>query len=527
MYSAAVMSRGNDNYEHCWLPISLRTRRRRVSFASGFAEETKMKLYTRIAIALTVLLAFTALAGAQSWTPLNNQPGASVGVMLQLRDGRVLVHEEQAGDSTAWHVLTPDATGSYINGTWSSGGHLPSNYSPWFFGSQVLLDGQTVVVEGGEYNFGSQVWTTLGARLTYSGSSFAWVANRPPSGWSQIGDAQSVILFDGRYMQASCCSPQTGSAFYTGPNTWSPSGNIVGFSNDEGAYTLLPSGKVLMVDAWSTVCSSSFSSELFDPTTDTWSCGPNTTAQLWDNSGHELGSANLTHTGKVFQVGGTNNTSVYDPVANSWSAGPTPPHGLTGYDSPGALEPNGKVLVMLGPPAFGSGCQMMEYSPSSNSLANTANPTNCPSDPSFVGHLFTLPTGQVMFTDLSGLVEVYTPATGVDANAKPTILASSTNLTHGTSNNILYGKQLNGIAQVNAYGDDYQGDINFPLVKLTNTSTGKVYFCLTHNESTHSIAPGVIMFTHFDIPSTMPPGVYNLQSIAGGISSNAIKVTVH
>ena len=37
-----------------------------------------MKLYTRIAIALTVLLAFTALAGAQSWTPLNNQPGANV-----------------------------------------------------------------------------------------------------------------------------------------------------------------------------------------------------------------------------------------------------------------------------------------------------------------------------------------------------------------------------------------------------------------------------------------------------------------
>jgi hypothetical protein len=371
------------------------------------------------------------------------------------------------------------------------------------------------------------VWTNLGARLTYSGSSFTWVSNSPPSGWSEIGDAQSVILADGRYMQASCCSPQTGSAFYTGPNTWSANGNIVGFANDEGGYTLLPSGKVLMVDAWSTVCSTSRSSELFDPTTNSWSCGPNTTAQLWDNAGHELGSANLMHTGRVFQVGATNATSVYDPVANSWSAGPTPPNGLTGYDSPGSLEPNGKVLVMLGPSGFGSGCQMMEYTPASNTLANTANPANCPADPSFVGHLFTLPTGQVMFSDFSGFVEVYTPAGGVDANAVPTILAASTNLTHGTTNNLLYGKQLNGLAQVNAYGDDYQGDVDFPLVTLTNLSTGHVYWCLTHNESTHSIAPNTVMYTHFDIPSTVPTGTYSLKSIAGGITSNAVIVSVH
>src|SRR5450432_1749230 len=125
-----------------------------------------MKQFGRLAIAITVLLALAGLASAQTWTPLNNQPGVNVGPMLQLRDGRILVHEEQAGNARAWHVLTPDATGSYVNGTWSSGGLLPSNYSPFYFGSQVLLDGQTVVIEGGEYNFGSAVWTNLGARAT-------------------------------------------------------------------------------------------------------------------------------------------------------------------------------------------------------------------------------------------------------------------------------------------------------------------------------------------------------------------------
>ncbi len=220
------------------------------------------------------------------------------------------------------------------------------------------------------------MWTTLGARLTYSGNTFTWVNNSPPPSWANIGDAQSVILADGRYMQANCCSRQ--SAIYLGPNSWGPDILIAGVDNDEGGYTLLPNGKVLMVDAWATACSANFSSERFDPTSNTWSCGPNTTAQLWDFSGHELGAAVLTRSGKVIAMGATNASSVYNSATNSWSAGPTPPNQLTGYDSPAALEPNGKVLEMLGPTGFGSGCQMMEYDPVSNSLANTANPSTLP-----------------------------------------------------------------------------------------------------------------------------------------------------
>lgn len=484
-----------------------------------------MKLHTRMAIATMVVLALTAFAGAQSWTPLNNQPPAAVGVMLQLRDGRILV-DGGFGGSDSWYVLTPDATGSYVNGTWSSGGSTTAlGYGPDYFGSQVLLDGKTVVIEGGEYNFGSAVWTTQGAILTYSGGSFNWVSNAPPPGWGTIGDAQSLILADGRYMQANCCSTQ--SAFYNGPNSWTANGNLAGVDNDEAAYTLLPSGKVLLVDAWSTACSSFQSSELFDPTSNTWSCGPNTPFQMWDNAGHELGPAILMHNGKVFQVGATNTTAVYDPVTNTWAAGPTPPNQLTGYDSPGSLEPNGKVLEMMGPSGFASGCQFLEYNPASNTLSNTVNPTNCPGDPSFIGHLMMLPSGQIMFTDFSGLVEVFTPGGGVDPVAKPTILAASTNLKAGSSNNILYGKQLNGIGQNNAYGDDYQGDTDYPLVRLTNTSTGNVYWALTHNESTHSIKPGTVMYTKFDIPASVPAGKYQLNSIANGIASNTIVVAVH
>lgn len=489
-----------------------------------------MKAFAKTVIALTVLLALAGVAGAQSpWTFLNNQPPIASGVMLQLRDGRILVNDTSGN----WEVLTPDATGSYVNGTWSSAGSTAAfNYGPLYYGSQVLMDGQTVVVEGGEYNFGSAVWTNQGARLTYSGASFTWVPNAPPAGWGNIGDAQSVILADGRYMQATCCfGIGAESAFYTGPNTWSPSGNVV-YYNDEGGYTLLPSGKVLMVDAWSTPCSSFGSSELFDPTSNTWSCGATTPVQLWDSGGHELGPNVLMHNGKTFQMGATNATAIYNPVTNSWVAGPTPAGGLTGYDAPASIEPSGKVLEMVAPPGFAAGCQFMEYDPTSNTLSNTANPTDCPGDPSYYGHLMVLPTGQIMFTDFGGPVEVYNASGSPDPVAKPTILAASTSLKAGSVNNLLYGKQLNGLGQNNAYGDDYQGDTNFPLVRLTcagggNCTVGNVYFALTHNESTHSIAPGTIMYTKFDIPASVPVGKYQLNSIANGIASNTIVVSVH
>ncbi len=487
-----------------------------------------MKPFSRIAIAVAVVLALAGLASAQSWVNLTHQPGVNLGAIVQLRDGRILVHEEQQGNSRAWHLLTPDATGSYVNGTWTTIPNMPSTYSPWFFGSQVLLDGHTLVVEGGEYNFGSAVWTTLGAVLTYSGNTFTWVSNSPPTGWSTIGDAQSVVLPNGQYMQANCCTAQ--NAIYNGPNSWLTTGNVKAIRNDESGWTLLPTGKVLAVDVQivNNCGGSTRSSELYDPTSGTWSCAAQTPVQLWLQSDQELGAGVLMRNGKVFQMGGNVNASaVYNVAANTWAAGPTPPNGLDQADGPSALEPNGKVLAMLSPGLFQGGCQMMEFNPVTSTLANAPNPTNCPSDSSFVGHLFMMPSGQILFTDLGPLVQAYNPAPGVEAGAAPTILAASTRLTIGSTNNLLYGKQLNGLSQNNAYGDDWQGDVNFPLVRLTNTSTGNVYWALTHDDSTHSIAPNTIMFTKFDIPATVPAGNYNLAAIAAGVASNSIVVTLH
>jgi hypothetical protein len=489
-----------------------------------------LKLHARLTITsvfiFALVLTLTGAAGAQTWTPLNNQPGANLGVMLQLRDGRILVHEEQNGNSGMWHILTPDTTGSYLNGTWSSGGKLPSGYAPWFFGSQVLLDGKTIVVEGGEYNNGSQVWTTLGAVGTISGSSITWAKNNPPSGWSTVGDAESVILADGTYMQANCCTSQ--NDLYGGPNTWTATGSVNQSSNDESGFTLLTNDEVLTVDTKNSSCGSSTGSELYNQTTGVWSCGPNTPVKLYNPNDEELGAGVLMYNNKVIQFGGNVvATAIYDVTSNTWTAGPTPAKNMDQADGPAALEPNGKVLAMLSPGLFQGGCQFVEYDPIANTLTNTANPTNCPSDSSYVGHLMVLPTGQIMFTDFSGLVEIYTPATGAVSGVAPTVSSVPSSLNSPSNNNVLSGIQLNGLTENNAYGDDYQGATNYPLVQLTQVNAPNgVYYATTHNEATHSIAPFTANTTEFDLPAGIPGGNYNLTVIANGIESNAEPVTV-
>jgi hypothetical protein len=488
---------------------------------------TTLKSLHTFAIASILVFALLSTAGAQTWTPLNNQPGANVGVMLQLRDGRILVHEEQQGNSHNWHILTPDATGSYINGTWSSGGSLPSGYAPWFFGSQVLLDGKTIAVEGGEYNNGQDAWTTLGALGTISGNSITWVSNAPPSGWGNIGDAESIILPDGTYMQADCCSQQV--ALYNGPNSWTETGSVNQSNNDESGFTILTNGLILTVDAKSdSPCGTTKGSELYDQTTGVWSCGPNTPVQLYNANDEELGAAVLMYNNEVFQSGGNvNATAIYNVTANTWSAGPTPAGGLDQADGPSALEPNGKVLAMMSPGLFQSGCQFLEYNPTNNTLADAPNPKNCPGDSSYVGHLMILPTGQIMFTDFSGTVEVYTPASGTVAGVAPTITSVGSSINSPSSNNSLSGTQLNGLTQNNAYGDDYQGDTDYPLVQLVQVAAPNgVYFATTHNESTHSIAPGTAVTTQFDVPAGLPGGSYTLTVITNGIPSNPEVVTV-
>jgi hypothetical protein len=103
----------------------------------------------------------------------------------------------------------------------------------------------------------------------------------------------------------------------------------------------------------------------------------------------------------------------------------------------------------------------------------------------------------------------------------------SSQINSPSSNNALSGTQLNGLSEANAYGDDYQGATNYPLVRLVQVDPpNNVYYATTHDESTHSIAPGTPNSTQFDVPAGLPGGNYSLSVVANGIQSSAMPVTV-
>src|SRR5690348_13332717 len=90
-------------------------------------------------------------AVASSIVNLKSQAPEGIDISFQLTDGRVL---GQSFNEQHWYILTPDNTGSYVNGTWTRAADLPANYAPYAFSSAVLADGR-VIVQGGEYNFGN------------------------------------------------------------------------------------------------------------------------------------------------------------------------------------------------------------------------------------------------------------------------------------------------------------------------------------------------------------------------------------
>ncbi len=496
-----------------------------------------MKLLRMLGIAAIAVCAATA-ATAQSWTPVQNVPNIGAGAMALLTDGRVLVHDESGNSGTwgNWWTLTPDISGNYANGTWTQVATMPSGYGPLYFGSAVLPDGR-YIAEGGEYNLGSDAWTTKGA--IYDPVANAWTSVAPPSGWASIGDSPSVVLSSGTYMQSSCCDTAKQAALLNPSTlTWTSTGTNKFDIYDEEGMTLLPGGKVLDVDCYVFQYSQTGKNwETYDPSSGAWTSQGSTPAQYWDSAAscggsgrasYELGPAVLMPNGTVYQTGanscGAAHTGVYNVSAGTWSAGPDFPGTFGVADGPAALEVNGNVLIFASPEVFNTGAQMFEWNGST--LTEVPNPPAGPSDSSYYGHLLMLPSGQIMFTDFSNDVELFNSAGSQYTGWTPTaVFTTAPSYQRGQTYRIA-GFKFNGVSQNNAYGDDFQDATNYPIVRLTNIGTGHVFYARTHDHNTMAVGYQGPSFTHIDIPSNMETGTANLQVVVNGIASQNYPVII-
>ncbi len=486
-----------------------------------------MKLSRVLGIALLTLLAWSGIASAQDaatskWIRLKNQPTFNTDSALLLTDGTVMMHQYSSNN---WWRLTPDITGSYINGTWTQLASMNSSYGPLYYASAVLADGR-VLIEGGEYNFGSQDETNKGA--IYDPTTNVWTTVNPPSGWSTIGDSPAVILPDGTFMMGQGGQPSEKQVNFDATTlTWTTVGKSKSDGFSEEGFALLPSGEVLTVD-----CENLTNSELYNTTTDTGSSAGSTIVTLPNSGGlgivPEMGPLVQRPDGSVVAFGATTHTSIYSTSTGTWTQGPDYPNSDDMADAPATLLPDGNVLVYTSPGVFSGTGTFYEF----NGTTFTTEPNTAKSNrlQSWQARQLLLPTGQVMWDAADGAtidVELYSVKGGtITSSWRPTITSVPTTLTRGTTYQIS-GTQFNGLSAGSAYGDDAQFATNYPLVRITNRATHHVFYARTHDHSTMGIATGsTVVSTNFDVPATAETGTSQIVVVANGIASSPVTVTL-
>ena len=469
-------------------------------------KRARRRISERIRLTLETLEKRTLLSG--TWSALNQGAPASIGTMELLSDGTVMAQGD--GVSNAWYKLTPDSTGSYVNGTWSTLASM--NLQRLYTATNVLTDGRVFEL-GGEYSGpnGQSNWTNTGEIYDPVANTWTSIPNFPQS---QFGDDPSILLPDGRVIAGYLSGAQT-YIYDPTANSWSTGPTKLNSDrSDEETWIKLPDGSILSYN----IFGNAQHAQRLDTTTMTWVDAGSVPVALSSSSvGSELGPGLLLPDGRVFLIGATGHTAFYTPSTNSWAAGPDIPNGDGADDAPGAMLPNGNVLFAADTPLFKSPTHIYEFDPVANTYTNvTPSNPDLSGSPSYVLRMLMLPSGQVLFTDGSSQLYVYTPSGTPQSAWKPTI----SSVVPSGNNYTLTGTQLNGLSQGASYGDDAEMDTNYPIIELVN-GAGTVYFARTSNWSSTGVATGsTSVTTDFSLPAGLPNASYSLYVIANGIASD-------
>ena len=253
-----------------------------------------------------------------TWQGLANQPPFVTSTMILLTDGRVMVQEEATAH---WHALTPDAFGSYENGTWSS----LADMSFWrrYYASAMLRDGRVIVIGGEQSGDGGD--TNKGE--IYDPVSNSWSPIPSPLGWADVGDAVCCLFPDGRLMIGALPTPDC-TIYDPTTDSWAAAASKAVRSNEE-TWILLPDESILTVQCWDP-----WESERYSISSNAWKNEGKLPVPLVDPVMHEIGPAMLLYDGRVIYFGAANahgrgRTAIYTPPATqagtgTWARGPGP-----------------------------------------------------------------------------------------------------------------------------------------------------------------------------------------------------------
>jgi hypothetical protein len=192
------------------------------------------------------------IATAQTVTTLINQPppdGVIYGFLMT--DGTVLF---QGGAVYDWYKFTPDAYGSYQNGTWSQIASTPLGYGPYATGGAVLPDGR-LLITGGEYLV-NRADTKLVFKLSTRNAIYdprvdTWTVFPGPDDWIAIGDSPGTVLPNGQFLLGAKLTTRY-ALLDARTLTWSKvRTDGKADRNAEEGWTLMPDGSILTADVTS------------------------------------------------------------------------------------------------------------------------------------------------------------------------------------------------------------------------------------------------------------------------------------
>jgi hypothetical protein len=522
----------------------------------------------------TWLMASPAM-GVGTWTPLAMPAPGPVNLMLLLPDGTVMASCNDGytsiyprnGDGNAWYKLTPDKTGHYVNGTWTNRASM--TYTRLFYATQVLPNGKVLVVgsehpsaAGGTnsaelYDTINDSWSTIPVPAALSDVT----ANSALTGFlntvQQLGVGPSMLLTNGTVMLTPEFPRLTNGTIIYNPasNSFANGPASLGLQY-EASWVKLADNSILTIDN-TRVNSASTNSERYIPALNRWIRDANVPVQLYSgtaaNYGNEIGPALLLPSGKALFLGGNTNTAIYTPSgttnAGTWAAGPPIPNQLGVFDGPAAMLPNGKIIFVGGCPidyftnAAGNAVNgnFFEYDPVLNTFTSVPSPniltngfpfiftwtdgktyTNNTPFATYQVLLLALPDGTVLCSrrGATNTLYIYQPDSGPLASSRPTILTVTNN---SYLNYTVTGTLLNGVSAGAAFGDDWQMDGNYPLVRLTDTNNN-VFYARTYNWNSGLVmASNIPVAASFALPPGLTNGLYSLQVTVCGNTSAPVQ----
>jgi Kelch motif len=469
------------------------------------------------------------------WVQVINPAPNTTGTVLLLSSGTVMVQE--GGDHRSWYQLTPSSSGSYADGSWSQ---LASMLDQRLFYASDVLPSGDVFVAGGEYSNGLHDRTNTGEIYDPTTNTWTSIPNFP---LSEIGDAPSEVLPNGQVLVGSIQGPAT-YTYNVATNAWSQAANKLNDdSSSEETWVKLPGGSILSYSITASINSSTNQAQRYLPNANKWVRTGRVPVPLSSiDAGYEIGPAFLLPDRRVFFLGATGDTALYTPSTNRWTRGPTIP-GLSAGDAPGAMLPDGQVIFAASnlvpampatpttpatPRQFTSPARLFLYNPATDKITSVSTP--CSLTQTLDGmsannlRMLVLPTGQILLSDDTNQLWLYTASGYRQQSWKPTI----TDITHDPDGSFtLHGTQLNGISEGAGYGDDAQMATNYPIVQMKNSRNGLIFYGRTFDWSSTGVATGKMPeTTKFTLPMRIPPGEYLLSVSANGISSNPIRLSV-